>query len=398
MTAAAVPIQRDDRVVVLIAYLGFIVLGMPGALLGVATPYISESFDLSLEAIGTLLLTSTIGYVIASAVCGRAIARLGAAWLFIAGIAINVVGLTGYIVAPSWLMIVLAGLLTGLGAGFFDAGMNIYFAAHFGPRLMNWLHACFGIGATVAPLVLTALLNRGADWRSGYLLVIGLYVLVALAILLTRARWESPGADEVSAAADSARAVDTLRLPLVWVGIGLFLAYAGLEGTAGQWAYSLFTEVRGVAADAAGLWVSVYWGSFTVGRIFFGAIVHWVKPSLLIRLCILFVMVGGVLLWLNPSQELGFAGLALFGFALAPIFALLVTNTQDVLGPKHGANAIGFQVAAAGIGLGVLPGLAGVMAASTSLEIVPPFLLVVGLLMAVLYELTHSRRLAHSSD
>lgn len=386
--------RRDDRLVVIIAYLSFIVLGMPGALLGIATPYISDTFTIPLEAIGTLLLTVTIGYVVASAVCGRFIVRLGAANLFISGIALSVIGLLGYVVAPVWLMMVAAGLLVGFGAGVLDAGLNIYFAAHFGPRLMNWLHACFGIGSTIAPLLLTSLLNSGADWRSGYLMVMVFYMAAALLIVATRSRWERPGTASESAGGSSARAAETLRLPLVWVGIGLFLAYAGLEATAGQWAYSLFTESRGVAADTAGLWVSIYWGSFTVGRIIFGAIVSWIRPAVLIRICTLFVFVGAGLLWLNPSPVLGFAGLALYGFSLAPIFALLVTNTQEVLGPRHGANAIGFQVASAGLGLGLLPGLAGVLAAGGRLEIVPPFLLVVAAIMAVLYELTHSRRLA----
>jgi fucose permease len=388
--------HRDDRIVVIIAYLGFIVLGMPGALLGVVTPYINDTFSLSLDAIGLLLLTVTVGYVVASAVCGRAISRLGAAWLFAGGLLLNVIGLTGYVVSPSWGAMVVCGLFSGLGAGFFDVGLNIYFAAHFGPRLMNWLHACFGIGATVAPLVMTALLNRGADWRSGYVLIVVLFLIVIALIMLTRSRWDSPGANQTTAAAESVPAMETLRLPLVWIGIGLFLAYAGLESTAGQWVYSLFTEMRNVKPETAGLWVSIYWGSFTVGRIFFGAIVNWVSAALLIRLCTAGAAVGGLLLWLHPTMELSFAGLALYGFALAPIFALLVTNTQDVLGPKHGANAIGFQMAAAGMGLGVLPGLAGVLAANTSLEVVPPFLMVLVVVMAVLYELTHNRRLAKS--
>lgn len=396
MAAEAVPQHRADKIVILIAYFGFIVLGMPGALLGVATPYINETFNLSLDAIGVLLVALTIGYVAASAMCGRAIARFGAARLFAGGLLLNVIGLAGYILSPSWPLMVACGLLSGFGTGFFDAGLNIYFAAHFSPRLMNWLHACFGIGATLAPLLMTALLNSGSSWRSGYLLVVVLYLVVVVLIMLTRSRWDIPGANQSAAGSESVPASETLRLPLVWVGILLFLAYTGMEGVAGQWVYSLFTEARQVPAAAAGLWVSIYWGSFTVGRIFFGAIVNWLSTAVLVRLCTVGAAVGGLLLWFNPTMELGFAGLALYGFSLAPIFALLVTNTQDVLGPKHGANAIGFQVAAAGMGIGVLPGLAGVLAANSSLEVVPPFLMVLVVIMAVLYEVTHSRRLARS--
>src|SRR5205807_1395794 len=93
---------------------------------------------------------------------------------------------------------------------------------------------------------------------------------------------------------------ETLRLPVVWLGIGLFLVYAGLEISAGQWSFSLFTESRHVSKEIAGLWVGIYWGSFTVGRIFFGAILTWIRPAALLRLCMAGVALGVALLWWKP--------------------------------------------------------------------------------------------------
>ena len=55
----------------------------------------------------------------------------------------------------------------------------------------------------------------------------------------------------------------TLRLPALWTGVAAFLLVAGLELSAGQWIYSLFTESRGVSATGAAAWTSGYWASFT---------------------------------------------------------------------------------------------------------------------------------------
>jgi fucose permease len=184
----------------------------------------------------------------------------------------------------------------------------------------------------------------------------------------------------------------TLRLPIVWLCVGMFLAYAGLESSASQWAPSLFYDSRGVAETLAGYWVAIYLLSFTAGRIVFGFIVDRFKTVSMIRLCLAGVVAGLLLWWWNPTVELGFVGLLLFGFTLAPIFALMITSTQDRLGPHHAPNAIGFEVAAASFGAGVLPGLAGVLAKNMSLEIVPPFLLVFGIVMTVFYEAIISPR------
>jgi hypothetical protein len=64
----------------------------------------------------------------------------------------------------------------------------------------------------------------------------------------------------------------------------------------------------------------------------------------------------------------------------------MITDTQQRLGPVHAANAIGLQVAAAAVGVGWLPGLAGVLAKHRGLEVIPLFLLVVTIVMFALFE------------
>lgn len=381
--------RRDDLWVISLAYLTFIVLGMPGALLGVATPSMLETFNLTLDDFGLLFIASTAGYFLASFVSGRLMPRLGAGMMFALGGIISAVGLLGYIIAPSWELLLAFAVIGGLGGGIIDAGMNIYFAARFGPRLMNWLHACFGLGAALAPLGLTFILQSGQSWRVGYVLVAALYGLLAVLYFITRSLWtDTRPATVDSPKTNGASASSTLRLPIVWLGIVLFIAYAGLEASAGQWSFTLFTEGRGIGEKTAGTWVSLYWFFFTAGRIFFGLIVSYFTPSTLIRLCMVGIGAGTLLLWANPFPESGVIGLIVYGFALAPIFALLITNTQEHLGPDHGPNAIGFQVGAASIGVGILPGLAGVLANRAGLEIIPPFLLVMFIVMAVLYEIS----------
>ena len=66
-------------------------------------------------------------------------------------------GMLASALASSWTVLVLARLVVAIGGGLLDGAMNIYFAANFGPRLMNWLHAAFGVGATLAPLAMTAM-------------------------------------------------------------------------------------------------------------------------------------------------------------------------------------------------------------------------------------------------
>jgi len=395
-TSTAAP--KTDYVAVLTAYLSFIVLGLPGAMLGVAWasdkwPSIQKTFNLGLGEVGILFVAFTIGYSLASFICGRLYGRFNSSTLFFLGSLFSAAALAGYGVMPSWFLIVACGSLLGLGSGILDAGMNIHFAAVFNARLMNWLHACFGVGTVIGPILMTFILSRdGGTWQTGYLIGSGAYMMMGLLFFLTRSRWVNIGRgthEEGMLSAISARS--TLSLPLVWISLGIFLAYAGLEGVSTQWVFPLLNKARGIDAVTAGTWLVILQASFTIGRVFFGFALAYFKPRALIRVCTATLIIATFLFIINPIPNYAFILLLGYGFTLAPIWALMVTNVQERLGPLHGANAIGFLVAAAGIGVGVFPAIAGVIAEHSSLEVIPVVLFVLSFVMMVLYEMTVSR-------
>ena len=389
--------KRKTRILLIgIAYSGFIVLGLPSGLLGVAWPSIRESFGISLDAVGTLLIAATVGYLLSSFSSGPVISRVGIGTFLMVSSIMAGVGLLGYSLAPAWWVMVLLGVLTGMGGGAVDAGLNTYFATNHSASLMNWLHACFGLGAALGPVVMTAVFSVGQSWRWGYVLVGVLQGLLALCFGVTLDRWRLAGPKSSQAGpsspADRVSSGDTLRLPAVWFGIALFFIFTGIEGTAGQWPYTLFTEARSVAPSTAGFWVSIYWGSLTVGRIVFGIVADRLRIVSLLRGCMLGVILGSAFVWWNVTDTLGFLGLALIGFSVAPLFPSMVSDTPKRLGAAHAPNAIGFQVSAASLGIAILPGLAGVLAENLGLEVIGPFLLVASVAMFLLHEtIVHHR-------
>jgi len=382
--------RKTGLLLIGIAYLGYVLLGLSNGLLGVAWPSIRESFDMSLDALGTLLTTVTAGYILSSFNSGRMISRFGMGYLLIASSVAMGVGLLGYAVAPAWWVIVLSGLLTGMGAGVVDAGLNTYVAANYGARHMNWLHASFGLGVTLGPAIMTTILNVGQSWRWGYAFAVALQGLLATCLGLTWDRWQSTtptsAQAEPGSPAYTVRSLDTLKLPAVWLGIALFIVHPGIQFTAGQWAYSLFTEARAVAPSAAGLWISIYWGSLTLGRLLLGTVVDRLGVASSLRVCILGVTLGSAFVWWNVAEPLNFLGLVTIGFSLAPLFPSLISSTPRRVGAAHAANAIGFQVAAGSVGIAVLPGFAGVLAENLGLEIIGPFLVVASVAMLLLHE------------
>jgi fucose permease len=236
---------------------------------------------------------------------------------------------------------------------------------------------------------MTAVLGAGYGWQPGYLIVGIWQLILAICFAVTRARWNASAVAEIEQAKIPAPPVtgrSTLRLPVVWISIAVFFIYTGLEAAAGIWAYSLFTESRGISVATAGVWLSLYWGNLTLGRFLSGIVIGHVPISLLLRFSIIGIAMGAGLIWLNFSELTSFLGLALMGLMSAPIFPTLISTTPARLGEAHTANGVGFQIAAAVLGQSLVPAFVGVLAGKIDLEIIGPALFVTAILLLALYE------------
>jgi fucose permease len=299
-----------------------------------------------------------------------------------------VLGLLGYAFAPSWGMLLVVATIASMGAGVLDAGLNTFVSANYSVSRLNWLHAAFGVGMTLGPLLVTLLVIRlGAPWQLTYLVVMAIQSGLAITFFLTRKQWvvDTTTIDEPQSSS-GASIVETLRLPIVLLSLTLFFIYGGVEIGTGQLSNPLLTRSRGINLETASAWISFYWLSLTIGRIFIGTIVDRLGNTLLLRISMFGMVLGTVLLAFRGSSILNFAGLALIGFSIAPMFPVLIAEVPRRVGTRHIANTIGFLIGFAGIGAALLTGFGGALAERIGLEIIGPFLVTIAVAMALLHE------------
>ncbi len=376
-------IRRYPKIgLVLLAFVAFIALGLPDGLLGVGWPSIRTGFSIPLDSIGMLLTAAVAGYMTSSFLSGTLLARLGVGRLLAASCFLTGLALIGYTLVPQWWMMVLLGVFAGLGAGAIDAGLNTYVAANFGEGLMQWLHACWGIGITIGPIIMTLGLTALNTWRFGYRAVGVFQIALAACFVLTLAMWNQnkapAGGEQEKRLTDYKTPMgETLRQPQVWLSMVLFFLYVGAEGSLGTWTYTLLTESRGVNQTLAGFFAGSYWFTFTIGRILAGLVARRVGVNKLVLGGLVGALLGaGLLIW-NPSEMANVLAVAIIGLSIAPIFPAMMSGTKTRVGDHYAANTIGMQMAATGFGTAVIPSLMGVLARQISLEVIPVCLLVV---------------------
>ncbi len=377
---------------IIISFFAFVSLGLPDGLMGVAWPGIRQQFQLPVDALGIILVCGTAGYMLSSFLSGLLIRHLGIGGLLSLSCAAMAGTLLVYAVTPLWWVFVIFSAVGGLGAGAIDAGINTYIAKYHSTRMMQWLHASFGVGITSGPFIMTMGINATSHWQSGYFVVSVAMVILSVIFLFTKDMWEgiSASSREEDHDENNTSLSETIKSIQVLLSVALFFLYTGVELGLGLWIYSLLTESRGVAPEVAGIVTGGYWAMFTVGRIFAGWYAKMIDIRKLIYLSISLALFGVALLLADSSLIITILGVTLAGFAIAPIFPGLVSSTTSRVGFRHQANTIGMQIAAAGLGVAVVPSIAGVLARIFGLEVIPLYLLSTLALLLLVFIISNS--------
>jgi fucose permease len=381
-----------------LASLAFVSLGLPDGLLGTAWPSMRATFGQPLDAQGLLLVTTTTAYVASSFGTGSALTRVTLGRLLAGGALATAVALLGYAASPSWWGLVALALLLGAGGGVIDAGINTYASTSHGPRMLNWLHACWGLGAALGPVVVVLAFEVGRSWRMAYALVGAAQLALALGFALTSRSWPTtmaPPGDAVSGT--PVGMAEVLRLSDANLGAFAFFLYSGVEVGIGVWTFTLFTEGRGIPSATAGFWLGAFWGGLTLGRLAASVVAGRIPAVALVRGCLVVLSLGAGLLWLDRAPAVGFAGLALSGAACGPVFPTLMSTTPGRVSSRHVAGAVGLQVAAAAVGAAFLPALLGVVARRLGLEALGPQIVGLALATLVAHEVLVLRSRVHEA-
>ncbi len=378
----------------LLALLAFVSIGLPDAVLGVAWPSLQETFGWDREELGAILFSSGAGYIASGLISGRAIEHLGVGRVLILSTALVTIGLLGYALSPVFGMILALAVLIGLSSGAVDSGLNFYAAENFSNRVMNLLHAFFGIGAMVGPIVMAGVLSTGIAWRCGYVAVGAATLLMTVLFVSTRAIWKTGHhGDGDGAKLRSALVSVVIRQPLVWLQIVVFLFTTGVEFTAGQWAYTVLVERLSLSTATAGVWVGLYWGSMAGGCLLLGGLSRMIGD----RRLLLFGswgMLVAALLFTSTEPLIAIAGLVLLGLSEGPLVPTLMSLTPVRLGSPIALHAIGFQVSAAVLGGAIVPTIAGLLSAEYGLGAIGWTLVAAVLVLIGLIELLHVRTAA----
>jgi len=345
-----------------IAFGGFVILGLPTGMLGVAWPSIRSELDAPLAGLGIVLAAMTVVMFGSSAVSGIVRQRFGTIALLLVPTVLSAGGLLLFTLAQTWPTIILAAAVLGAGLGLLDAAFNMEAALRRGIRFMAALHASWAVGATLGPALIGLVLVIGGSWRLGYAAAAFAFVAFAISTYLVRGDLvAAPESEDAPIATRGARGVAVM-------GAALMFVYVGIELGAGQWSFTRLTTDDALTDGLAGLAVFLYWAALATGRVALALLGGRVSAERLIDLSVAGTFASALAFWILPPPIAALIALPSIGLSLSVFVPVLLYLIPRRVGRAAAPHVIGYLVAAGMIGGAVLPAGIGLVLQSTGVS------------------------------
>ena len=375
-------------ILLLAIYIAYIGLGIPDPLFGTAWPAIYAELQLPIAFAGIVGALVSSGTVISSLFSARLVKRMGTNTVVVLSTALTAAALLGYAYAGHPAVLCLLAVPLGLGAGAVDAALNNYVALHYSAAHISFLHCFYGVGVTVSPFILSRVIGGIGGWRGGYRVAFLIQLAITALLLLSLPVWKRVRGQEVRVREKKLKVLSLRQLaalPGVKVLWCLLFTSCAIEWICGSWSSTFLVEHRHAAASTAAGIVTFYYGGMALGRFLSGILAErWGSVRRLwIGQC---VLGAGLLALLLPGPVyIAAAGLFLAGLGDGPLFPNFSYLIPRLFGEEVSHSVMGAQMAAANLGILLMPPLCGLLGQWVGMGVFPLFLLVLyGVMMAAM--------------
>jgi fucose permease len=266
-------------------------------------------------------------------------------------------------IVPIWILMLIAAIPAGFGAGAIDGGVNGLVLDLFPKtrgRALNTLHLFYGIGALSSPLVAGRLVEAGVPWQALVLATAVVTVPIAMlwaVIRLPHGRFKAVTVEGVRSPGRLA-----LRWPLIALEIAI-ACYVASEVGVSSWLIRFLEEAPLALATTS---LSLYWAGLAVGRLVSARFSDRFDHLRLATLSVLVAGLATIAAVLVPSLEASIALFAVVGFASGPVFPLIIAIGGE-RHPDRSAAVSGFLTSAAVVGGVIYPPVMGFVSVSVGL-------------------------------
>ncbi len=298
---------------------------------------------------GWLSTMAFFGFAASILVTSPMLDSLGMRNLLYLAFGLHLVGIIGFILAPSYSMMSITMLLAGFGNGLVEAVINPLIATLYPQEKthkLNVLHAWWPGGLIIGGLLGYAMSQMGVGWKTQMAIIIVPTILYGILIFGQK----FPLTERAAAGISTDEMMRTALNPGFLLLLGCMMITASIELAPGQ----MVASVLGSLANMSGILILVYGSALMfVLRYFAGTIAHKISPIGMMWASVTIAAIGLFLLS-NVSSTMGaYVAATVFYVGVCFMWPTMLGITSERF-PQGGAFTMGLMGFAGQFALGLV--------------------------------------------
>ncbi len=303
-------------------------------------PSLQTLYDIGNSQTGMVLLTLSLGSLIAMPLAGYFIVKVGSRRITAAMLLLFICTCPLLALMPSVLALMLAGMLIGMSTGSLDVAMNaqaIVVEEGLGKPIMSSFHAIFSMGMLAGAGTSSLAITLGLG-LANHLLLVAVLVL-PLAFWCIRQLLPEPAITPSTATETTEQQRKGFRFhpTLFLLGITAFCCMMG-EGAMADWTAAYMLRVAQSPEQLAPLGQAAFSGAMMIGRLGGDRARGRYGSLILIRLGAVIALTGLSVALFFPSPLLAFTGFLLVGLGLSNIVPIAYSISGKLPGIPSGVG------------------------------------------------------------
>ena len=320
-------------------FLYFFMFGLCGSSWIVRLPEVRSLLDLSTAGLGWLLVSGSVGALVALLNSGRYISRFGARHAIGVGfglLTVSMIIMGAGVIVGSLPVVIVGALISGAAFGLGDVGINVEGAdleKQAQRSLLPQLHGAYSLGTFAGAGVgtLCGALVIDLFWQQTVLAVaLVLVVSVSLRFLPRNTGISVAESSSNQASGNAARPQSRTRLTtrLLFLGIGI-LGVTLAEGAANDWLTIAVVDDFKLSATFAGITFACAMTGMVVVRFTAGRTVDRWGRVVALRASAIVGIIGVLAIIFAPTIYVAWVGAAMWGAGVALGFPLFISAAAD---------------------------------------------------------------------
>ena len=301
----------------------FMVMTLIGLILnirGTLIPSIKFDLQISYGKIGLMLMATSIGFMIATLLGGKASTKYGLKKVVYLGLFVMGLSVSLMITVNSFLSLLFFIVLLGIGIGLTEIGVNTLGSKIFVEKssmMMNLLHFFFGLGSTIGPRLAGWMLNQEIKWN--FIYFYSLFLVVSVFIFLFFTDFPDNIENDNETPISYVKIINNKKVWLFTIVLGLSVT---AEGGVANWLVNYLQIEHGFTTANSSFYLSLFFIIFTSGRLLGGYLTEFIgymKSIIYFSTTMFFIFFIGLLL-----QERGALFFSLTGFFVSINFPTIM--------------------------------------------------------------------------